>query len=189
MEVMLNVVKKLPAFLRDEWVERSSVIECETGKRANFAALAEFVAEQNQTANSIFGRALHKSTNFRRPTSSRRSSAAAQSEEQPKKTATRCLQCLCWSNQHDIMKCRKFAGMNCRDRYQCARARGLCCRCPSSGHMVKDCVEKTGCTVDGCEKSHHVLLHFPRELDARNEPSAVFHRTQLRRLEIKRRFI
>ena len=54
MEVMLAVAKKLPVQMREKWVETS--IQCETGRRANFAALSDFVAKQSQLANSIFGR-------------------------------------------------------------------------------------------------------------------------------------
>jgi len=60
VEVMLAVVKKLPVEMREKWVATSSSIECETGRRANFAALSDFVAKQSQLANSIFGRALNR---------------------------------------------------------------------------------------------------------------------------------
>jgi len=40
--------------------------------------------------------------------------------------------------------------------------------------MVKNYVEKTGCTVDRCEKSHHVLLDLPAPAAKNNQKTLFF---------------
>jgi len=92
MEVMLAVVKKLPVQMREKWVETS--IECETGRRANFAALSDFVAKQSQLANSIFGRALNRTLSSQQPAHSKRAAVAAHNvvttSESPKEAKNNC---------------------------------------------------------------------------------------------------
>jgi len=68
--------------------------------------------------------------------------------------------------------------MNSRDRYKLVRSKNLCYRCLSGGHQIKDCDDEKGeCTVEGCDKLHHRLLHFTELRDKspskENDPNAV----------------
>jgi len=51
-------------------------------------------------------------------------------------------------------------------------------RCLSGGHQIKDCDDEKGaCTVEGCDKLRHRLLHFTESRDKgpskENDPNAV----------------
>ena len=188
MEVMLAVVKKLPVQMREKCVETSTSIECETGRRANFAALSDFVAKQNQLANSIFGRALNRTLSSRQPAHSKRAAVAAHNvvttSESPKEAKnpvgnnSYAPVCACCSKHHRLYKCQRFISMNSRDRYKLVRSKNLCYRCLSGGHQIKDCDDEKGvCTAEGCDKLHHRLLHFTESRDKgpskENDPNAV----------------
>jgi len=181
-------LKKLPVQMREKWVETSTSIECETGRTANFAALSDFVAKQSQLANSIFGRALNRALSSRQPAYSKHVTVAAHNvvttSESPKEAKITvgnnndALVCACWSKLHRLYKCQRFIAMNSCDRYKLVRSKNLCYRCLSGGHQIKDCIDEKGvCTVEGCDKLHHRLLHFTESRDKNpskeNDPNVV----------------
>ena len=46
-----------------------------------------------------------------------------------------------------------------KERIKIVRQAKLCDNCLAFGHMAKGCLEVKLCTVDGCERTHHTLLH------------------------------
>ena len=65
---------------------------------------------------------------------------------------------LCEGN-HGIWSCRKFQGMDVRERWSVAKARRLCFRCLGSYHQGRACSRSKKCNINGCTKIHHTLLH------------------------------
>jgi len=141
MEMMLAVVKKLPVQMREKWVETSTSIECETGRRVNFTALSDVVLKQSQLANSIFRRALNRTLSSRQRAHSKRAAVAAHNvvttSESPKEAKkpvgnnSNALVSACCSKHHRLYKCQRFIAMNSRDRYKLVRSKNLCYRCLS----------------------------------------------------------
>ncbi|XP_078493207.1 uncharacterized protein LOC144748758 [Ciona intestinalis] len=83
MEIMLNVIAKLPPTLREEWVKRSFEVERLRKSRAKFADLSAFVCEKSTEANSIFGRAMHSVFNRTNPQRRAKSSVYNSVVEEP----------------------------------------------------------------------------------------------------------
>ena len=65
---------------------------------------------------------------------------------------------LCEGN-HGIWSCRKFQGMDMRERWSVAKARRLCFHCLGSYHQGRACSRSKQCNINGCTKNHHTLLH------------------------------
>ena len=80
-------------------------------------------------------------------------------------TVPRCSIC---REDHFVSNCQKFLSMSCSDRWSSARAHGLCFRCLCGKHIGRDCKQKKQCGIQGCNNSHHRLLH--RGIDVSTEP-------------------
>ena len=74
----------------------------------------------------------------------------------PKEGRTPCALC---EGNHGIWSCRKFQGMDVRERWSVAKARRLCFRCLESYHQGRACSRSKQCNINGCTKNHHTLLH------------------------------
>ncbi|KRZ48067.1 hypothetical protein T02_3489 [Trichinella nativa] len=77
--------------------------------------------------------------------------------------------------KHKGAVCEKFTRADLPRRMAMARSKGVCFKCLEAGHLAKNCRENRTCAVDGCEQTHHELLHSstPRESANRTEPSSV----------------
>ncbi|KRY47805.1 hypothetical protein T03_15691 [Trichinella britovi] len=77
--------------------------------------------------------------------------------------------------KHKGAVCEKFTRADLPRRMVMARSKGVCFKCLEAGHLAKNCRENRTCAVDGCEQTHHELLHSstPRESANRTEPSSV----------------
>ena len=67
--------------------------------------------------------------------------------------------CVVCGGNHGVWSCKNFSGMTVPDRWKVAKEKRLCFRCLASNHLGKDCTRSKTCTVQGCKKSHHNLLH------------------------------
>ncbi|KRZ06500.1 hypothetical protein T4B_6537 [Trichinella pseudospiralis] len=77
--------------------------------------------------------------------------------------------------KHNGAVCEKFTREDLPRRMVMARSKGVCFKCLEAGHLAKNCRENRTCAVDGCEQTHHELLHSstPRESAWLTEPSGV----------------
>ncbi|KRX53725.1 hypothetical protein T09_8680, partial [Trichinella sp. T9] len=77
--------------------------------------------------------------------------------------------------KHKGAVCEKFTRADRPRRMVMARSKGVCFKCLEAGHLAKNCRENRTCAVDGCEQTHHELLHSstPRESANRSDPSSV----------------
>ena len=55
LDALTLLVKKLPYNLRTRWVKRAVQVENRSGKLANFSHFSEFVQQESEEANSLFG--------------------------------------------------------------------------------------------------------------------------------------
>ena len=55
LDTLTLLVKKLPYNLRTRWVKRAVQVENRSGKLANFSHFSEFVQQESEEANSLFG--------------------------------------------------------------------------------------------------------------------------------------
>ena len=67
--------------------------------------------------------------------------------------------CQVCGRDHKIWTCQKFMEKNVSGRWATAKSFKLCFRCLGDGHIGKACQRSRPCGQNGCQKSHHVLLH------------------------------
>lgn len=72
------------------------------------------------------------------------------------------LKCLICQNSHKVYECKQFLELAVSERWTQAKKRRLCFTCLEVGHATRNCHRRRRpCGVDGCQKSHHQLLHEP----------------------------
>ncbi|XP_062713174.1 uncharacterized protein LOC134290145 [Aedes albopictus] len=67
--------------------------------------------------------------------------------------------CSICDSTHNVNKCEVLKQMTVSDRMEMTKKRNLCFNCLKRGHRVGQCRSRA-CTVSGCGKRHHTLLHF-----------------------------
>ena len=170
MHVIMGVVNKLPISLKRAWVECSVLIESKTGSRARFIDLSEFISQKSRIANSIFALETFPSrTEFRHKTTCL-STISHSRKIDYRKTATQ-VSCYYCSKPHKI-SCSQFCELSYDQRYKFVRDKGLCFKCMTESHSVKDCKSREKCSVPGCTGNfHHTLLHKPLSVVSRRSIS------------------
>ncbi|XP_065089784.1 uncharacterized protein LOC135710976 [Ochlerotatus camptorhynchus] len=68
-------------------------------------------------------------------------------------------ECSICDGSHIAIKCEVLKQMSMSDRMTKVKERHLCFNCLKRGHRVGQCKSRA-CTVSGCGKRHHTLLHF-----------------------------
>lgn len=69
------------------------------------------------------------------------------------------LSCRICGAPHGIWKCQEFIQKSVSDRWNVAKLLHLCFRCLAEGHPGKSCPRSNQCGQNGCQESHHRLLH------------------------------
>ncbi|XP_044779809.1 uncharacterized protein LOC123327454 [Drosophila simulans] len=67
--------------------------------------------------------------------------------------------CPICEGQHGIKDCEEFHHALPTARIELARKHRICFACLESGHMARFCKKGTKCSVNGCQRRHHYLLH------------------------------
>lgn len=71
---------------------------------------------------------------------------------------------------HHIEKCQVFAGWP-RDReWEAGKQFGLCYRCLNGDHLSSQCPNSKACNIQGCKRTHHPLLHSPKQQQESTAP-------------------
>ena len=69
---------------------------------------------------------------------------------------------ICKKEPHKAYACKVFSNTELKKRWNWVKDLKLCVNCLGSGHRVSNC--KAGhCTISGCTKNHHTLLHNPNQ--------------------------
>ena len=158
-------MKKLPYNLRTRWVKRAVQVENRSGKLANFSHFSEFVQQESEEANSLFGL---RSLNVKPSTSKVKASYTTtffNSSDRGLKPQNRWEECwYCKSSTHRLIDCKEFIKISIDDRFEFIKRSKLCHKCFSSRHRTRQCKRVNSCTVEGCTNPfHHTLLHFTRK--------------------------
>ena len=165
LDTLTLLVKKLPYNLRTRWVKRAVQVENRSGKLANFSHFSEFVQQESEEANSLFGL---RSLNVKPSTSKVKASyttTSFNSSNRGLKPQNRWGECwYCKSSTHRLIDCEEFIKISIDDRFEFIKRSKLCHKCFSSRHHTPQCKKVNSCTVEGCTNSfHHTLLHFTRK--------------------------
>ena len=67
--------------------------------------------------------------------------------------------CHLCSASHPMNKCNKLGKMTIEERVNYLRKEGICFKCFSKEHIIRDCKAKVDLKCDQCEYKHHPILH------------------------------
>ena len=145
--------------------ERSVQIENSFGHLANFAHFVEFVRQEADEINSLFGlRSLGCTSSTR---SRAKASYGVVTSRQSKtfhaksNSANACW--FCNYNSHKLLECKKFKECTAQERSSFVKSAKLCHNCLSSKHRTPECKRSNTCTIKGCTGTyHHTLLHWSK---------------------------
>jgi len=150
------------------------MIERQSGRRAKFVDLSEFLSERSRLANSIFGR---ETFSVKARPRKERSYTVTASERERKKEVTApvlelveaqsnipVLKCYYCGKDHKLTDCKKFKEKKYEERVEFVRSKVLCFKCLGGKHTARECKSRKKCTVAGCTGTlHHALLHRPQQ--------------------------
>ena len=163
-----EMVERLPSHLRLAWGEHvSSVSESSlqvfadwlSGKATAASLVATPTIALEEQRRSGRTERVHSATEITRP-----------DRQQQKKCG------FCKRPGHAVDKCTRFRTAPLYARWNWACAEHVCFRCLLRGHSANECKAKKSCGEDGCESSHHRLLH--RKKQSRPEEPAAHAETE-----------
>jgi len=64
---------------------------------------------------------------------------------------------------HQLWNFEEFKNKLYNDRSIIIRDARLCENCFKVGHMAKGCMQRSGCSIEGCGKKHMTILHPPAQ--------------------------
>ncbi|XP_036322216.1 uncharacterized protein LOC118736235 [Rhagoletis pomonella] len=70
--------------------------------------------------------------------------------------------CPLCQGQHKPADCKRLIEATVSDRRTEVKSRRLCSACLNAGHSTSNCRRRKVCGIDGCNRSHHRLLHESR---------------------------
>ncbi|KAJ8034141.1 hypothetical protein HOLleu_20860 [Holothuria leucospilota] len=161
-DTLLGIQLLLPIHLQSEWAKQAQRL-IQSGVEPRFVHLTEFVERSARAANNVFGKNISKwnkpSTETYRPKGKsgnnlpRRATFATVGKEES------AVRCYCCSQGHLLHVCKEFKAKTPKQRKELIRKQRLCDNCFKTNHMARGCMSENRCTVNGCKKKHHPLLH------------------------------
>ena len=162
-----RLLEKLPGELRTEWVKYSYRYQKHTGRHAQFPEFVNFVREEAEEANSLYGRPVYKinkASSSQSFVSKRNVGFGAAIAPEPPCDAggIKCPLCSC---SHHLSKCVKFKGMGRYKGVAFLMRTRRCFKCLEKGHLLQECSSSLKREVEGCsDRRHQTLLHKSVEL-------------------------
>ena len=164
-----KIVGRLSFSMQSRWLRFAASLE-KQDREPSFEDLVGFVKNESEIAKSSYSGVLFKtgkkpgikiSTHATNVTKAKgkfdsRWNNPRSSMPTRKQTEVKCGLC---SSNHFLWSCPKFRTMNQESKYKYIRDQRLCFNCLKGGHVQRDCQSQRKCTVSGCGRKHHFLLH------------------------------
>ncbi|XP_055915434.1 uncharacterized protein LOC129948452 [Eupeodes corollae] len=152
--LLKELIFKLPMSQRIQWAGYSAQIR-------PYPTIIDFSNWLSGVASLISVVQDNKNTGSRTMPEPKRRSVLHAVEGKPAE-AFKCSICQC---NHRTPECKQFLGCSVSDRWAQAKRSRLCFTCLEVGHALRNCRRRRKpCGVDGCQRSHHQLLHDPQQL-------------------------
>ena len=171
IQTLGKLVSKLPVELRQLWAIEADKVYT-VGREPGVDELIEFIDNQARIAHSAYGR-LAKSPD----TGTDRVAQSLPAPSKDRKEFRRNVYttskvgntenkvvCPCCSKSHTATVCPDFVNLSINDRLSSAKKHRLCFLCLKGQHQIEACQSKAKCSVVGCERKHHTLLHYESKL-------------------------
>uniref|UniRef100_A0A1B0C9K2 Uncharacterized protein n=1 Tax=Lutzomyia longipalpis TaxID=7200 RepID=A0A1B0C9K2_LUTLO len=157
-----EIVEKLPTNMKIQWSETDT-----SGGFGDLDVLVKFLNKKAEAAMKRIiqsrdklstGKAPEKGKPNQKNQKDGRKQKVMTTSEVKKKTCN-----ICDEEGHFANNCPHLVQAALEDRRKLIMNRSLCFLCLMKGHPVAECRRKTRCSIDGCGRKHHELLHTPTE--------------------------
>lgn len=187
-KVLVKIVERMPLYLQTRWRKEVRNIRKNKDRMPDVADLLAFVEDAAEELNDpVYGklsvrgnqkpttgvyvkgnlnntkRRLH-STSFLAGSFQQGTSSSSEGDNR---------KCPLCSGSHLLYKCDEFAKQDLDKRLKTVKERGLCFNCLTGKHVASKCRYTWTCTIPGCGKKHHRLLHRPSNAEANGEHAGV----------------
>jgi hypothetical protein len=155
-----NLVKKLPDFRQASWCHYGILQGSDFPSLQDFSDWLEGIGDEVEFGYDPLDDNKEKNENFNGKPLKKDKVFAANDEEALEK---KCL--FCKKSNHRVPQCQDFKKISVDDRWSWVKRQRCCFGCLNYGHSAKECKLKKPCGIDGCEISHHQLLHKSRMME------------------------
>ena len=141
MNILRELAKKLPMFLRAKWTECAGKI-IDSGRRPKFQDFARFIKERAKLVDNEFGQDMNsvfaRETNMRKkkvnsdgtsPQLQTFATGSGLNSRRQSGTLNAQIVCLVCSGQHEVWKCELFKGLPHEEKRKVVQRGGLCNKC------------------------------------------------------------
>ena len=138
LDTLTLLVKKLPYNLRTRWVKRAVRVESRSGKLANFSHFSQFVQQESEETNFLFGlRSLNVKPSTSKVKAASCTTTSFNSSDRELKAQNRWGECwYCKSSTHRLIDCKEFTKISIEDRFEFIKRSRLYYKCFSSKHQT-----------------------------------------------------
>ncbi|KAL0821975.1 hypothetical protein ABMA28_005363 [Loxostege sticticalis] len=168
-ELVSIIVSKLPTLLVTKWADYAFGIDL--SEKPKLECLSDFLYSEAKKVAAAGVSFIHSQPDNRRKPEYQRSSTnnVLLLTNDAEQKSEKCKFCKSITS-HTLEKCLKFKRALRKDRWRFARIQKLCYRCLQSRHADISACTAPVCDVQGCELSHHPLLHWKKP-DSQPEPA------------------
>lgn len=173
---IMDIVDRLPKYVQNRWRNEAVNTRRHSGTYPGIRELLKFIKDIADEVNDpVYG--YKESDPKPRPlTTSSRTYVAQDTSSQPRDAQRKCQVC---DKQHGIWACDEYKKMPLSKRWEAAKSYHLCFRCLGRGHGGKTCFRSRTCGLDGCQQSHHRLLHGTKDTSVPTSPVPLVTGTQV----------
>ncbi|XP_036327132.1 uncharacterized protein LOC118739729 [Rhagoletis pomonella] len=138
-----ELISKLPMSKRIEWGRYAATVQ-PSATATNFSEWLSLLANVVCT--------IHDESQVPARESKRRVLLHVE-ERQPTQKCPIC------QGQHKVPDCKRFVDKSVSGRWSEVKSQRLCFACLNVGHITRNCRQRKECSIDGCKRVHHQLLH------------------------------
>lgn len=172
-EFIGELTDKLPSYLKNEWV-RARIDKKDVVLYGNW--IFEYAMSVLQEYPSVSQSFKETKESQEKPKKKVTVGVHCEAEPTTSKTCRKCPIDGCNSTCIHPSQCEVFKKANVKYRNSCVSTLKLCYRCLKSHSFANPCRNPVPCTVDGCKKRHHPLLHYASKTpppEASKQPAPV----------------
>ena len=156
---MQLLISKLPPNLREKWF---SYITSNSLDRPTVLHFDKWLQQISDTHEHMLGYQSVPTKQFpdkQKDRTQKVGTFVANSRQTPSNTPSVPDSCISCRGRHKLKSCDDFIKKNQTERAEFLKINKLCFCCFGEKHSFRNCPNAKPCGVDGCKKTHHVLIH------------------------------
>ena len=158
-ENLRRVVSKLPAELLFQWGRE---VHKKQPNRPNLEVFSEWlktevsILRHSAAQSRVTEKKRPKETHPKEDATRRTTLTASVTRSREARRPSSCLIC---KNEHRLQDCPEYKAKTHEERLVVVRTERLCWACLRKGHFMRVCRSARRCGLNGCQATHHRLLH------------------------------